>query len=275
MRSCAARTASRCSGSTAITCMKAPSTPSPGWRSAASAVAEPGLTFAVADHYVPTRGSRHDIANPEIARMVRQIEENAAKHGDQAVRTGRPATGHRARGRTGTGTDLAGPADRLRRQPHLDARRARRLCIRDRRLRGRACADDADHLAAAAEDHADHRRRPRRARRRGEGHRARHHCPYRRRRRDRLRGRICRLRDQGAVDRRPAHALQHVDRGRRALRHDRARRCDVCLSQGPSLRARAARISTAPSKPGPRSRPTATRDSIARSASRPRRSRRS
>src|SRR3954465_8358195 len=43
-------------------------------------VAEPGLPFAVADHYVPTRGSRHDIANPEIARMVQQIEENAAKH---------------------------------------------------------------------------------------------------------------------------------------------------------------------------------------------------
>jgi 3-isopropylmalate/(R)-2-methylmalate dehydratase large subunit len=43
-------------------------------------VAEPGLTFGVADHYVPTRGSRHAIANPEIARMVRQFEENAAKH---------------------------------------------------------------------------------------------------------------------------------------------------------------------------------------------------
>src|SRR3979409_422907 len=43
-------------------------------------VAEPGLTFGVADHYVPTRGSRHDIANPEIARMVRQIEDNAATH---------------------------------------------------------------------------------------------------------------------------------------------------------------------------------------------------
>ena len=43
-------------------------------------VAEPGLTFGVTDHYVPTRGSRHDIGNPEIARMVRQIEENAAKH---------------------------------------------------------------------------------------------------------------------------------------------------------------------------------------------------
>ena len=43
-------------------------------------VAEPGLTFGVADHYVPTRGSRHNIANPEIARMVRQVEENTAKH---------------------------------------------------------------------------------------------------------------------------------------------------------------------------------------------------
>jgi 3-isopropylmalate/(R)-2-methylmalate dehydratase large subunit len=44
------------------------------------AVAEPGLTFAVADHYVPTRGARRNIANPEVARMVRQIEENSAKH---------------------------------------------------------------------------------------------------------------------------------------------------------------------------------------------------
>jgi 3-isopropylmalate/(R)-2-methylmalate dehydratase large subunit len=43
-------------------------------------VAEPGLTFGVADHYVPTRGSRHAIANPEIARMVRQFGENTAKH---------------------------------------------------------------------------------------------------------------------------------------------------------------------------------------------------
>jgi 3-isopropylmalate/(R)-2-methylmalate dehydratase large subunit len=45
-----------------------------------AAVAEPGLTFGVADHYVPTRGSRRAIANPEIARMVRTVEENTAKH---------------------------------------------------------------------------------------------------------------------------------------------------------------------------------------------------
>src|SRR6202047_5248673 len=45
------------------------------------AVAEPGLTFGVADHYVPTRGTRNHIANPEIARMVRQVEDNTKKHG--------------------------------------------------------------------------------------------------------------------------------------------------------------------------------------------------
>ena len=44
-------------------------------------VAEPGLTIGVADHYVPTRGSRRTIANPEIARMVRQLVDNTARHG--------------------------------------------------------------------------------------------------------------------------------------------------------------------------------------------------
>jgi 3-isopropylmalate/(R)-2-methylmalate dehydratase large subunit len=44
-------------------------------------VAEPGLTFGVADHYVPTRGSRRIIDNPDIARMVRTVEENTAEHG--------------------------------------------------------------------------------------------------------------------------------------------------------------------------------------------------
>ncbi|HEX2656566.1 MAG TPA: 3-isopropylmalate dehydratase large subunit [Xanthobacteraceae bacterium] len=43
-------------------------------------VAEPSLTFGVADHYVPTRGGRTTIANPEIARMVQQLEENTTKH---------------------------------------------------------------------------------------------------------------------------------------------------------------------------------------------------
>ena len=44
-------------------------------------VAESALTFGMADHYVPTRGTRRAIANPEIANMVRQVEDNTAKHG--------------------------------------------------------------------------------------------------------------------------------------------------------------------------------------------------
>ena len=42
-------------------------------------VAEPRLTFGVADHYVPTRGRDHAIANPEIAAMVRNLEANTAE----------------------------------------------------------------------------------------------------------------------------------------------------------------------------------------------------
>ena len=44
-------------------------------------VAEPELTFAVADHYVPTRGRDREIPNPEIAAMVRNLEKNTAENG--------------------------------------------------------------------------------------------------------------------------------------------------------------------------------------------------
>src|SRR6516225_5501164 len=42
-------------------------------------VAEPGLTFGVADHYVPTHGRDQAIANPEIAAMVRNFEANTSE----------------------------------------------------------------------------------------------------------------------------------------------------------------------------------------------------
>jgi 3-isopropylmalate/(R)-2-methylmalate dehydratase large subunit len=42
-------------------------------------VAEPELTFGVADHYVPTRGRAKGIADPELATMVRNLESNAAE----------------------------------------------------------------------------------------------------------------------------------------------------------------------------------------------------
>jgi 3-isopropylmalate/(R)-2-methylmalate dehydratase large subunit len=44
-------------------------------------VAEPTLTFGVADHYVPTRGRAGGIANPEIAAMVRNLEANTSENG--------------------------------------------------------------------------------------------------------------------------------------------------------------------------------------------------
>jgi 3-isopropylmalate/(R)-2-methylmalate dehydratase large subunit len=43
-------------------------------------VAEPQLTFGVADHYVPTRGRDREIANPEIAAMVRNLETNTTEN---------------------------------------------------------------------------------------------------------------------------------------------------------------------------------------------------
>jgi 3-isopropylmalate/(R)-2-methylmalate dehydratase large subunit len=46
-----------------------------------SPVAEPGLVFGFADHYVPTHSRDKDIANPEIARMVQILNDNAARHG--------------------------------------------------------------------------------------------------------------------------------------------------------------------------------------------------
>ncbi|TFL18721.1 3-isopropylmalate dehydratase large subunit [Jannaschia formosa] len=41
-------------------------------------VAEPGLTFGVADHYAPTRGTPKDAA---VARMIDTLAENTAKYG--------------------------------------------------------------------------------------------------------------------------------------------------------------------------------------------------
>lgn len=42
-------------------------------------VAEPALTFAVVDHYAPTRARKH-IADPQIARMIDTLEGNAKTH---------------------------------------------------------------------------------------------------------------------------------------------------------------------------------------------------
>ncbi len=43
-------------------------------------VARPDLTFAIADHYVPTRQRQKGAADPDVARMIDQLAENAADH---------------------------------------------------------------------------------------------------------------------------------------------------------------------------------------------------
>ncbi|CTQ75688.1 3-isopropylmalate dehydratase large subunit [Roseibium alexandrii] len=44
-----------------------------------AAVAEPALTFAVVDHYAPTRHREH-IADPKIRRMIETLRSNATQH---------------------------------------------------------------------------------------------------------------------------------------------------------------------------------------------------
>ncbi len=55
-------------------------------------VAQPALTVGVADHYVPTRMPQM-ITNPDIARMVRTLGENAAAHGIRLFGLGDPGHG--------------------------------------------------------------------------------------------------------------------------------------------------------------------------------------
>jgi 3-isopropylmalate/(R)-2-methylmalate dehydratase large subunit len=56
-------------------------------------LAEPELTFAIADHYVPTRGRDGAIADPDIAAMVRTLEVNAATSRIQLFGLGDPRQG--------------------------------------------------------------------------------------------------------------------------------------------------------------------------------------
>jgi 3-isopropylmalate/(R)-2-methylmalate dehydratase large subunit len=55
-------------------------------------VAEPGLTFGVADHYVPTRG-RPLITDPEVAGMVEKLRANTQRHGIRHFDLDDPAQG--------------------------------------------------------------------------------------------------------------------------------------------------------------------------------------
>ena len=56
-------------------------------------VAEPALTFGIADHYVPTRGRGRPIADASIADMVTQLETNTSGNGINLFGLGDPRQG--------------------------------------------------------------------------------------------------------------------------------------------------------------------------------------
>lgn len=60
---------------------------------AARKVARPDLTFAVADHYVPSHDRAKPIADPEIAGMIETLGVNARRHDVELIGLGDPRQG--------------------------------------------------------------------------------------------------------------------------------------------------------------------------------------
>jgi 3-isopropylmalate/(R)-2-methylmalate dehydratase large subunit len=56
-------------------------------------VAEPALTFGIADHYVPTRGRDRPIADPSVADMVGKLKTNTSSNGIGFFGLGDPRQG--------------------------------------------------------------------------------------------------------------------------------------------------------------------------------------
>ena len=198
-------------------------------------VRRPDLTVATMDHNVPTTPG--PVTDHDPKRQMEALATNAEEFGITLFPMGSPGPGHRPRDRARAGLHAARPGDRLRRLAHLHPRRVRRARVRDRHVRGRARARHPDAAADEAGHDGGHRRRRAAGRRRGEGRHPRDHRPDRHRRRRRSRHRVPRLGDPRALDGGPHDGLQHVDRGRRARGHGRARRHDVRLRRGPPARA--------------------------------------
>ena len=138
----------------------------------------------------PHRTARNGIKNEESRIQVETLAKNAADFGIEYYSELDTPPGHRPHRRAGAGLHPAGHDHRLRRQPHLDARRLRRAGARHRHLGGRARAGHPDADPAEGQEHAGARRRPAAARRHRQGHHPRHHRRDRHRRRHRPRHRV-------------------------------------------------------------------------------------
>ena len=127
--------------------------------------------------------------------MTTALERNCREFGINLWAPGRAREpGHRARDRPGARPDAAGHDDRVRRQPHVDARRARRHRLRHRHLAGARRARVAVPGARAAEGPPHRRQRPAGAGRLRQGRDPDDHPAARRAGRRRLRLRVRRQR---------------------------------------------------------------------------------
>ena len=121
-------------------------------------VRRPDKTVATADHNVPTDGTAAArLIADELSRVqVETLERNCEEFGIPIYSIGSERQGIVHVIGPGARAHPAGADDRLRRQPHLDARRVRGARVRDRHLRGRARARHPVPRPAAAADDAHH-----------------------------------------------------------------------------------------------------------------------
>ena len=183
-------------------------------------------------------------ARRHLARSARtlldDLRDAGARARHPALRSRRARPGHRPCHRAGARPQPARHAAGLRRQPHLHPWRHGRARLRHRHQRGDACAGDADagaaQAASACASRFDGTLRP--ASRAKDMILLSHRPDRHRRRHAATPSNMPAARSARIDDRRPADALQSLDRARRQDRHDRARRHDLRLPHRPALSRR-------------------------------------
>ncbi len=202
----------------------------------------PERIFGTMDHIIPTASLRRPTADPVAEAMISHPRGQLSRASHPALRSGRRASGHRPRDRSRDGPDAAGDDHRLRRQPHLHARRVRRAGLRHRHLAGARRAG----LAVPGDGQAEAAPRPLRGphgpgrHRQGSG--ARDDPAAGRERRRGLCLRVHRRRRRSHDHGRAHDALQPVDRRRRAHGLCQPGRHDVRVPPRPFARAHRRRL---------------------------------
>ena len=241
-----------CSTSTSTSSTRSPARRrSTGCGSSGRPVRRPDLTVATEDHNVPTADIDLPIADPISAKQVEALRETPPSSASPTSRWAIPNQGIVHVIGPEQGRTLPGHDDRVRRQPHRDARRVRRAGVRHRHERGRARAGHpdaaADRVRSGCAVTVDGEL-PAGVTAKdimlaiigqiGTGGGIGHVIEYRG------------VGDPGALDGGPDDGVQHVDRGRRPGRARRPRRHHVRVPARPRPRAAGRRSGTRRSPTG-------------------------